>query len=496
MKKPFFLLGGLALVAFHGAGSAVPLKFHAKTWTDVGRIMHSTDTLQQNYNGNWQQGMGMHLTTVADLGEHLEGAFGFGAQQAYHSLGNSEQEKYTLTKFENFISQARLTYYIGEKANPFFSATIGEFPFTYAKNVKNLGAYLFRGPVYPGFLVSSFKDYRIDTTRSSFLGFRLHNTLGNFQHDILMSGERDFSPSFDWSLGYVAKYRFWDALEIGAGFNLYHLIAENADLTSPTRSAKPKLFSPDSTLISSGSAYHPYELKYMEVVAAGDTVTYTQQGTKLMGDFSFDVKRLLGLSETFGEKDLLLYGEVGLIGVKNYGTIYAKRSDRMPYMVGFHFPTFGLLDFLSLEVEHYPAKYKADYSKLGYYNSLYVKGIFQTPLKTTYAPSAIPISNKDLAGERYTLTPEGDFVETATGDTIRVKGTDLDAQNMTADDWKWSVNIEKTFAGHVQISGQVANDHFVPRPVRIGLINEDGGLTQAFSSPKDWYFMFRVGYFF
>jgi hypothetical protein len=36
----------------------------------------------------------------------------------------------------------------------------------------------------------------------------------------------------------------------------------------------------------------------------------------------------------------------------------------------------------------------------------------------------------------------------------------------------------------------------VPRPARIGLINEGGGLSQIFTSTKDWYFMFRVGYFF
>jgi hypothetical protein len=496
MKNPIFLMGGLLLGAFHASSHAIPFRLSAKAWTDMGRIMHVTDTLQQNYGGNWQQGMGMQITTIADLGERLEGAIGFGAQQAYHSLGNSEQEKYTLAKFENYISEARLTYSVGEKANPFFSATIGDFAFNYAPEVKNLGQYLFRGPVYPGFLVSSFKDPRIDTARASFLGLHLHNTLGNFRHDLLFSGERDFSPTLDWSLGYVANYRFWDALEIGAGVNFYHLIAENPAVTSPTRANNPKLFRPDSSLIESGVAFHPYQLQYMEVVAPGDTVTYTQQGTKLMGNFSFDVKRMLGLPEAFGEKDLILYGEVGLIGVKNYGTVYAKRSERMPFMVGFNLPVFGLLDFLSLEVEHYPAKYKADYSKLGYTNSLYVKGIFQQSMKTTYAPSAIPISNKDLAGERYTLTEEGDFLETATGDTIRIQGTELDAQNQTADDWKWSVNIEKTVAGHVQFSGQVANDHFVPRPVRIGPINEGGGLTQAFSSLKDWYFMFRVGYFF
>jgi hypothetical protein len=171
-------------------------------------------------------------------------------------------------------------------------------------------------------------------------------------------------------------------------------------------------------------------------------------------------------------------------------------SDRIPVMVGFNLPTFGLLDYLSLEVEHYGAKYKADYSKLGYDQSLYFKNIAPPLLLAKKQPSAIPISLADLAGDRFTITPGGDFVNIQTGDTIKVRGTDLDPENLTADDWKWSVNLEKTVVRHVRFSAQVANDHYIPRPIRGGLISENGGLSQIFSSMKDWYFMARVGYFF
>jgi hypothetical protein len=496
MFKGFQLLAGLGLLAWPTLGHAVPFHLHAKTWTDAGRVMHSTDTLQLNYNGNWQQSMGMQMNGSADLADHLEGGFGFGLNQVYHTLGSSSQEKWTLSKFINYVSEARLTYTQGEKSNPVFSADFGDFAFNYAPYVKNLGLYLFRGPVYPGFLVSGFKEMHTDTTRATFLGFHLHNGLGNFRQDLLFSSERDLPPSFDWSLGYVARYKALDAIEVGAGVNFYHLIAENADITSPNKNSVLGLFNKDSSLIASGTPYSPYELQYMEVVAPGDTVVYTHRGTKVMGMFSVDMKRLLGLDAGFGEKDLLLYGEGAIIGTQNYGTVYAKMSERMPFMVGFNLPTFGLLDFLSLEVEKYSAKYKTDYSKLGYDRSLYFKNIAAPPLLARKSPSAIPISLKDLAGERYTITPEGNFVNNQTGDTILVKGTDLDPENLTADDWKWSLNIEKTVIRHVQFSGQIANDHFVPRPVRVGLITEGGGLSQIFSSMKDWYVMFRVGYFF
>jgi hypothetical protein len=212
--------------------------------------------------------------------------------------------------------------------------------------------------------------------------------------------------------------------------------------------------------------------------------------------FDIDLKQVFGFSSDLGKKDLILYGEGAIVGLKNQGTIYAHIADRMPMMLGFNLPAMGWLDFLSVEVEHYTAKYKADYSKLGYDQSLYFKNIAATQLLAPKQPSAIPISIQDLAGNRYTVTPDGDFLNIQTGELIKVKGTDLDPENLTADDWKWSVNAEKTFAGHVQFSGQIANDHFVPRPARGGLISESGGLSQVFSSLNDWYVMGRVGYFF
>ena len=496
MKKGCLLLAGLGLIAGSTLVHAVPFQLHGKTWTDFGRVMKSTDTLQFNYNGNWQQTMGMQFNGTAQLSEHIEGGFGFGLSQIYHSLGSSDNEKFVLTKFQNYVSEARLTYTLGENPNPFFSADIGDFGFNYAPHVKNLGLYLFRGPVYPGFLVSGFKEYHTDTTRAGFLGLHLHNGLGNFQHDFLVSSERDLPPSFDWSLGYVARYKAFNAIEIGGGVNFYHLISENEDITAPNKSSVQGLINKDSSLIASGAPFHPYQLQYMEVVSPGDTVFYTHRGTKVMAMFNIDFKNLIGLEAPFGEKDLLLYGEGALIGVKNYGSIYANRNERMPFMIGFNFPTFGLLDFLSLEVERYTAKYKADYSKLGYDRSLYFKNIAAPQLLATRLPSATPISMADLAGDKYTITPEGNFVDNQSGDTILVRGTDLDPENLKADDWKWSVNFEKTVARHVQFAGQVANDHFVPRPVRSGLISEGGGLSQIFSTMKDWYFMFRVGYSF
>jgi hypothetical protein len=496
MIKPLSLGVGLGLLFSNSPSGAASLQVHSKAWTETGEIERSTDTLQSNFNGNRMQSMGLQINGTADLGENLEGRFGFGLAQGYHSFGDSKSEKLALSKFVGFISNASITYSLGDKSDPGFSVTAGDFAFNYNPDVKNLGLYLFRGPVYPGFLVSGFKDFHTDTTRASFLGLRLHNALGNFHHDLILSSETELAPYYDWSLGYIAQYKAWNALNFGVGVNFYHLIPNVENITQPKSNTVKGLFSKDSSLIAAGGTIDPYQLQYMEVRAPGDTIVYGHQGTKLMAMFDLDIKKLLGFSGPFGEKDLILYGEGALIGVKNYGSIYAHRNERIPVMVGFNIPTFGLLDFLSFEVEHYGAKYKADYSKLGLERSLYFRGISPPPSLAQNEPSAIPISTSDLAGSRYQILPNGDFYEIQTGDTLKIKGTDLDPENTKADDWKWSVNIEKTVAGHIQFSGQVANDHYIPRPIRTGLVTESGGLSEVLTSKKDWYFMARIGYFF
>ena len=66
----------------------------------------------------------------------------------------------------------------------------------------------------------------------------------------------------------------------------------------------------------------------------------------------------------------------------------------------------------------------------------------------------------------------------------------------TRDNLKWSLFAEKTVKNHIRITGQIANDHYRPRPIATGLISSTGGTAEAFTTPKDWYFMCRVGYFF
>jgi hypothetical protein len=429
-----FVIGVFAASVF--AADAVPLKIQGQTWVEYGRIVQSTDSIQSNgttiidLNGSPLQSLGAQVTLTADLADNLEGGFGFGAYRVTNSIGtnvNGNQPKFDAISFyRSFITQARMTYFQGEKNAPWLSFTLGDFSYNYNPDVKNLGLYLLRGPVYPGILMGGFQDFSADSTKANELGIKVHHSWGNFSHDLILLNEKDLPPTFDWSLAYVAKYTAFNALVIGGGVNFYRLIPYNSALET-VRNPEP----------------------------AGDTVAYSNQGTKLTAMFSVDFKSWFPISGA--PNDLKLYGEAAVLGVKNYGSYYNDIARRIPVMGGFNFPTFGLLDYFSLEVEYYASPYRNDLANIGNLNAVADWTDEDRP-----KPSPVPV---------------------VYADSLR-------------DNLKWSVFLEKTVQKHVTFIAQVANDHFRPRPIATGDIKAAGGTAEAFTTPKDWYFMLRMGYFF
>lgn len=511
------------LAAVSAFAADVSYRISGQGWAEAGRIVHTTDTLLVNLDGNPIQSAGAQFTAFAAIGENWEGAFGIGGYQAHHMQGgNNVSSRSMHFYFKNFITESRMTWFKGDKADPGLSLTFGNFDYDYNPEIKNLGLYLFRGTVYPGFLVSGFLDPTVDDTQGDILGLKMHNRFGRFSQDVILANERQFPPAFDWSLGYVAKYRPMDGLELGAGFNLYRFLAANSDLTTPDRS---DYRSRDSALTASGTD-HPYDHYYSEgridtlrdaanqplldsstgrpLLRYVPTVEYTHRGVKLMGMATFDPKAALGLDGPFGPEDLKLYAECALVGVQNYGSVYSDRTQRIPVMVGFNIPAFRFLDVVSLEVEWYGARYRNNVSKL-------------TQQKYSELPSPIPVSyntydpiktkggvdpvtgrifkdSTDAQGQAV-LDEDGDIIQVP--GPIQVRGTALDIQNLTQDDWKWSLFLRKTVRGHIRFTAQVANDHFRPQPTHTKYADLDGtGTTEFSSSLSDWYFMFRMGYFF
>jgi hypothetical protein len=162
-----------------------------------------------------------------------------------------------------------------------------------------------------------------------------------------------------------------------------------------------------------------------------------------MARFRLDPKVLLGLEGAFGKQDLVFYGEAAVLGLKDYRKYYADIKRRIPVMIGFNIPAFGLLDKFAFEAEYYASKNMLDYGK---------------------------------AETSYSWVPR----------------TDPNADN-ARDDLKWSLYFSKVVQGHIRISGQVANDHLrMFGPPDIGFTS----YAETLTTPKDWYWMLKSTYFF
>jgi len=312
------------------------------------------------------------------------------------------------------IAQGEGIYSFGNAENPFLSIEAGIFPFKYNAEAVNLGEYLFRSGCYPPFITTNF-----DFPYATLTGFRLHSTLfNNLQQDLLLTTETQIQPLYDWSLSYLLNYSVPSWFDIGAGVSFSRLFPASDEVTTP----KVYTGAPNST--------------DMYLDGNGDTAYYSFKGIKVMGKVCFDPKGFFpGFAEVLGKEDGKIFAEAAILGLKNinaykkYSTsdtssalmedtstnYYNDISQRIPIMFGFNVPTFKLLDLFALQGEWYGWNFK---------DALYYQ--------TTSGPNAIP-------SPFYSRSYPRDVYKT--------------------DNWKWSVNVQKTFLRHFSIIAQLSRDH-------------------------------------
>jgi hypothetical protein len=436
-------------------------------WIQFGRIEHSSDTLsgpaETNFNKNWIQNTGGQISAAGKISENWEGGLGLGAIQVSNSRGSLTGAHTWSNSWNPFVTEARVTYTKNFDPEAGSSSpahklqvTLGSFPYVYNADVKNFGMYLTRGQVYPGTIFSGFETKHVQPTAATQVGAMVRYQSGGFKNDVLLNSETETKPYFDLSLANIASYQVTPWLEIGGGVNFYRFLPQNAEVTSPGKGCEQDYSASNLSdgndlcyIMVSGTTTVPDSINGgLDTIPKVDTITGSMSGTKLMGRFRLDPKLLLGWSGigglAFGKQDLVLYGEVALIGLKNYPKYYEDRLQRMPVMIGLNLPAFGLLDKFCLEVEYYGSKNFPDYAK----------------------------------------------AETNASWVPRSPGTNPDNSR---NDWKWSLYGSRVLMGHLRIAGQVANDHlFVPSPPAAS----DPDWAEALTTPKDWYWMLKLAYFF
>ncbi len=460
------------------------INFKGAGWIKSGKIVQSTDTITRgiNYNGNWLQDAGALFNGFVTFNPHFSAGFGLGAIQNHKAQGQPSLVDVNFkVGLNNFLTQSWVAYKLGDRDKPFLTITAGLFPYKYDNNIKNLGLYLVRGPVYPGVLISGFEAKEMLQTGNT-LGLHFRNHLGDsFFHDLILKSEQNIAPLFDYSLLYIATYKPTPFLEIGAGVNFYRFLPTRRGATIPSKDdydpegpenvtnttyqievdSATTLSIPDYyTFALPDTQFDPATRQPLLDTSNNPVVDWNwipHQGIKLMGRFVISPGPYL--PSAFGKNDLKLYCEAAVIGLKNYPGAYDKLSERIPIMFGLYLPTFAgffekaigttILDQLALEIEWYGAKYLPDYYEL------LEKG------------RTIPSSNY-MNRSKIEDVYDGD-----------------------GDNWKWSLYFAKIFAGHVKISGQAARDH-----LRTGGTTPTPAQNEVLTAKKDWYWMLKLSYFF
>ncbi len=432
---------------------------------DAGQIIHSN--YPEVHDGQMLQSTSLSITQGINVNERLNLAVGVGGLFFYtipNVFGLSYQRA---IKFGTTVTKAMGSVKLGALDDPLGKFNFGIIPFKYNPDAKNLGEFLLRDEAYPTVMVSGGLS-TINSAGFQMEGAELRLHTGPITHDLVIYTERGIEPTGDLTPAYVFAYKPHPAIEIGGGVAFAHLVSFKPSSTTP----KGPLLSP---VISSASG---------EVVGQpmnrykGDTVVtnlnetgysnYTFQAIKVMARASLNLQSIFQ-SELLGEDDLKLYTEAAILGVKDYPYYYTSMMARTPIMAGFNFPTFKLLDKLSLEVE---------YLKLQFPNSNY----------WSYATDAVPVPGIfPSGGQSYHDLLYGG-VSANDGSIIKP----YDKSSMSHRSFKWSFYLQRKVVPGLTLYAQAASDYMRGYNANVG----PGALVPLYEpiirTPSDWYYLVRL----
>jgi hypothetical protein len=294
----------------------------------------------KEYEHLWTSRQFLKLNARIDVNERLRVACGITGKLWFDNFPgttrNDPGEVYE-PNYDFYFDRAEgLVRVLGSWEKPLLMLSSGTFPFKYNPDVRNLGEYMFRGAISPGYLITDF-----DFAYARLSGIKAFNTFNlgmcAINQNLLFTTEAQIFPFNDFTLSYLLGADIGKFFSFGAGISLWHLLSVNESATTPKIT---------TNIMYIDSSMNPQ-----------DTVYYTSRGTKLMARASFDPKPFIPIAWIFGKEDLKIYAEALVIGLKNYKEVYKHIGDRIPLTFGFNFPGFRLLDVLAIEGEWYGSPY-------------------------------------------------------------------------------------------------------------------------------------------
>jgi hypothetical protein len=317
------------------------------------------------FNKLWQQKMVMYFTQDFAFRERLRFIASIECDLRFSIYPKKEYPATLTPEFYFFPNDVEVNYSFGNLAQPWLKMAIGYFPFKYNQDVKHLGEFLLRSEAYPAVIVS---DFEFPLTRE--LGIHLNGFLGTpdvdlFQWDLMLTSETHEFPLLDGTLTGIVSNNLFNFFDLGLGVSFQRLFPVDETNTTPKRKNLPP---------PEGSMFFEQN---------GDTSYYTFSATKLMAHASLNPQRFIpefrippsfifGRNPFFGKEDLKIYGEVAVLGYKDYVAYdsiadslgvkqwqkvpdslnyYDNVENRMPVMLGVNLPTnpllsYGVLPFL------------------------------------------------------------------------------------------------------------------------------------------------------
>ncbi|MBN1757280.1 MAG: hypothetical protein JW863_03125 [Chitinispirillaceae bacterium] len=460
LKKIAVLIAVLVMGVLSEENELLGLKINGWGWIAFGRVGSGIDLPGTEYDLDfskmWLSDVNAGLRIEKEFEENFKACVHLGISTAYKLTdpGMPSQE-FQLRRFAPYIIEASLRrgFSFGERHS--LKLAIGYLPVRYNPQAANLGEYLFRSTPYPSVFESGFELADKEKVTGLHAGYSmklLDKSLLNID-EYLFSNMKIF-PNFDISEALLASFNFQQYIEIGGGVCAHGMISVDKRKTTPG-------FDPQRI------SYYPEQYILIE---GNDTTFYTFRGTKLMGRFTLNPQGFFK-SSLFGPEDLKIYGEVALLGVKNYKGWFENRRERVPRMIGFNFPAFKVLDVLSLQLQYFPNPY------YNTWDNVWKNG---TPIPYT--------------GVRYSRPYEEWKADTS-----------LLIDN---DDWKWSIYMSRKIGKRLRLSLLFANDdtkktsYMPPPPAQSRYIDmmgqtwmEDEKGNERFGIVKDWYWMAKMMFY-
>lgn len=302
-----------------------------------GLVKSGTYLYENDINDYWYQKVFANLGFKKRINHWLlvTAAVELNMRLSYKS-GNTfpESEVYST---QYYIDEARGDLYLIDKKQVRLGLTLGYFRFSYNPDVHNLGNNLLRSYSYPTVILSPEFDFPC----SRLCGLDLHSSFFNDMifNDLLATIHTDFYPVNDLSVSDIIGF-YWRGFRLLFGVQFDRIL----EMSSRRTNRKFEIM------------YNPFNYR-----DSSGPITYSFASTKIMACFNLDLKKAFygeDYPSIFGENDFKAFFEINILGLKNYPYFYEDRKDRTPINIGFMFPTFNLLDVLSIEYEYFGSYYR------------------------------------------------------------------------------------------------------------------------------------------